>query len=738
MAGALYQDWENYNPNNPTALRPPSYWDAVKENLPHALRGFQRMPTNVMGFPVDMVNLAVGAEKPFLGSEYLAEKLNVPERTGHPTELGTEIASEFLLPTGQGLGRSALKAEEFLGRTLKEKLPEFVGKHVPEPFRTPITGLNIAKVYNKEGKLIDKVDDVVYHGTNKSFDKFSDEFKAIAGSSTDETLPKAHWFTDDPVTAGYYSEKAAGSTYLGVDKSFIPENRMGMKVFRDGGTGGENIRPSILNAKLLDLDMKGGSFQGRGYNKVNSKIREAKKDGYDGLRIRNYSDPANFSGITKEHRPSTHYAIFEGSKIDSALSPNLTKQAPKVDLSMRRQTNDFFDAMENDDLIFVGGVPSGNSRAGEIRRRYVVFDAKDKSKQLGEFEVFTDDKTNNFLGLVELKVKDKRKGTGKKIIDSLMQSDFVNDDFRIHSALKASIPFWKKMGTKFPEEDLRKFEKMKGHVTDKAIPLGIISKQAPKIENLNFNELLTAWTVDQTKVPRKLLSDKLSTPENKNRTIKALNNLGYKDTVPVYRTVRYKGELKDEDLISASLTPEANINFTKFSTEGKTINPLSDNPVPQDFAILRYDVPINDVKGYLPEFAGDIKRTVNKKIKDLGIGQEKISGLKTVTNPSAHAKQLLSTQDEIIADVSKIKPKVLQHYGGNKNLNPLSSELSIPSEIAKGKITKPSDLPSNYSVLPFPKGGINAPKEAWDAWAKNEEIAKKEMIKYYKEFYNIK
>ena len=110
-----------------------------------------------------------------------------------------------------------------------------------------------------------------------------------------------------------------------------------------------------------------------------------------------------------------------------------------------------------------------------------MFDAKDKSKQLGEFEVFTDDKTNNFLGLVELKVKDKRKGTGKKIIDSLMQSDFVNDDFRIHSALKASIPFWKKMGTKFPEKDLRRFEKMKGHVNDEAIPVGIISKQAPKM-----------------------------------------------------------------------------------------------------------------------------------------------------------------------------------------------------------------------------------------------------------------
>ena len=515
MAGALYQD----NPNNPTALRPPSYWDAVKQNLPHALRGFQRMPTNVMGFPVDMVNLVVGAEKPFLGSEYLAEKLNVPERTGHPTELGTEIASEFLLPTAQGLGRSALKAEEFLGRTFKEKLPEFVGKNVPEPFRTPITGLNIKP---KDSALSPKL---------------SKEDRIARGiESQRERLPKYLYHTPR----------------------------------------GRNVDDGIKTYKHKEFD-------------------EIGRDG---------------KGIYLSQEPYDSNSV----KIDVSKIP------------MRHQK----------DVDFTG-----------------------------------------------------------------QQEGYIVSKIDI------------------PKE-------------------AIVTKQAPKIENLNFNELLTAWTVDQTKVPRKLLSDKLSTPENKNRTIKALNNLGYKDTVPVYRAVRYKGELKDEDLISASLTPEANINFTKFSTEGKTINPLSDNPVPQDFAILRYDVPINDVKGYLPEFAGDIKRTVNKKIKDLGIGQEKISGLKTVTNPSAHAKQLLSTQDEIIADVSKIKPKVLQHYGGNKNLNPLSSELSIPSEIAKGKITKPSDLPSNYSVLPFPKGGINAPKEAWDAWAKNEEIAKKEMIKYYKEFYNIK
>ena len=555
MASALQQDWENYNPNNQTALRSPNYWDAVKENIPYALSGIKRIPPNWLGFPADIYSAAgygadrlsahpelqqeymnmmfndpslrpyenvrreeLVSDKPMftnkapLGSEWIAEKMGLPERTGHPTELGVEISGELALPF---LGKSALSALKIV----KDKLPEFVGKNVPELFKTPITGLNIKP-----------------------------KDSALSPNLTKE----------DKIARGIESQRELLPKYL----YHTPRGR--------------NVDDGIKTYKHKEFD-------------------EIGRDG---------------KGIYLSQEPYDSNSV----KIDVSKIP------------MRHRK----------DVDFTG-----------------------------------------------------------------QQEGYIVSKIDI------------------PKE-------------------AIVTKQAPKIENLNFNELLTAWTVDQTKVPRKLLSDKLSTPENKNRTIKALNNLGYKDTVPVYRTVRYKGELKDEDLISASLTPEANINFTKFSTEGKTINPFSDNPVPQDFAILRYDVPINDVKGYLPEFAGDIKRTVNKKIKDLGIGQEKISGLKTVTNPSAHAKQLLSTQDEIIADVSKIKPKVLQHYGLNKNLNPLSSELSIPSEIAKGKITKPSDLPSNYSVLPFPKGGINAPKEAWDAWAKNEEIAKKEMIKYYKEFYNIK
>ena len=179
MASALYQDWENYNFNNPTALRTPSYWYAVKENLPHALSGIKRMPSNWLGFPADIYSAAgygadrlsahpelqqeymnmmfndpslrpyenvrreeLVSDKPMftnkapLGSEWIAEKMGLPERTEHPTELWSEISSELALPF---LGKSALSA----GKIVKEKLPEFLGKHVPEPFITPITGLNI-------------------------------------------------------------------------------------------------------------------------------------------------------------------------------------------------------------------------------------------------------------------------------------------------------------------------------------------------------------------------------------------------------------------------------------------------------------------------------------------------------------------------------------------------------------------------------------------------------------------
>ena len=132
MASILQQDWENYNRNNPTALRPPSYWDAVKENLPHQLTGLSRVGTNALGFPVDIVNLGLEAtdatynlatgktgrhlssDYPFMGSRNFEDAFNIPERTGNPTDFWSEIGGEFLLPTGQGLALAALLKKNYL------------------------------------------------------------------------------------------------------------------------------------------------------------------------------------------------------------------------------------------------------------------------------------------------------------------------------------------------------------------------------------------------------------------------------------------------------------------------------------------------------------------------------------------------------------------------------------------------------------------------------------------------
>ena len=53
---------------------------------------------------------------------------------------------------------------------------------------------------------------------------------------------------------------------------------------------------------------------------------------------------------------------------------------------------------------------------------------------------------------------------------------------------------------------------------------------------------------------------------------------------------------------------------------------------PTEYRVVRYDVPRDRVVGYLPALPGDITQKVNKAVKKKGFGQEKVEGLKTVTN----------------------------------------------------------------------------------------------------------
>ena len=87
----------------------------------------------------------------------------------------------------------------------------------------------------------------------------------------------------------------------------------------------------------------------------------------------------------------------------------------------------------------------------------------------------------------------------------------------------------------------------------------------------------------------------------------------------------------------------------------------------------------------------DITQNVNKKLKQKGFGQEKISGVETITNPSKSAKNLIDMQEEVIADVSGLKQTVL---GSPQDLVPIDVNRILSGEIKTFKDFKNNLTPS--------------------------------------------
>ncbi len=252
--------------------------------------------------------------------------------------------------------------------------------------------------------------------------------------------------------------------------------------------------------------------------------------------------------------------------------------------------------------------------------------------------------------------------------------------------------------------------------------------------DFDTSELITSWVIDPTKVSReevasRLLSDRAIVA----KTNQALDTKGYGDTVPMFRLVKLTndGDFQPEELISATLDPNKVPSNVKFLTEGKF-----GMSTPTDYRLVRYDVPRDRIAGYLPAISGDIKQTVNRAVKDRGIGQEKVAGTLTVTNPAKHAKDLISLQDEIIADVSGLKPTVLSDNAG-KPMNMLSMGGSLPKLIAEGKVTSPEDiseaLPSYTALNPvkYMREKNTVPFE------EAEYQARQELINTYQDFFGI-
>jgi len=162
-------------------------------------------------------------------------------------------------------------------------------------------------------------------------------------------------------------------------------------------------------------------------------------------------------------RARSSYYNDDGSPTDD--HPDLRKPEPHLKLVPIKEeemsTHDMamgMFAMQNSQVALVGGMRSGNSRAGFTRLKFMVYDLRGVEGQLqgdewdereaGFVELFVKNGTKEVEGLVNIEFPPaKRKGgVGRVAIQSLKDTF---GELRVYDIQKKAIPFWRKMGATF-------------------------------------------------------------------------------------------------------------------------------------------------------------------------------------------------------------------------------------------------------------------------------------------------
>jgi hypothetical protein len=185
--------------------------------------------------------------------------------------------------------------------------------------------------------------ETVYHGTAADITEFKP--RQYGGSVTKANSAKmGTWFSDNPdVSAGY--AKMAGEdmpVQVLIDASNKAERAgqwdkanelMGQAekleqsgVLIDGG--GQNIIPARIRGNLFEIDAEGATMGDLDDSQLYKWSREAKKQGFDGLKIKNFSDNADYGTYT----PANHYLIFDPKNIRSTNAEFDPTKADSADL----------------------------------------------------------------------------------------------------------------------------------------------------------------------------------------------------------------------------------------------------------------------------------------------------------------------------------------------------------------------------------------------------------------------
>lgn len=198
-------------------------------------------------------------------------------------------------------------------------------------------------IIEDQQKILDKLEltEVVFHGTNQSFHSFSD--KRLGQSTMSRSSAMAFFFSDSPECAGYYAEYASKQTISEINSFEVTSEKLKAEADRlekiakttgnwgpyeeayqkwedfeigglrePEGTGAciYPVRLKMANPFEVDFD-KDESLSPWSMEDI---IANAKKNGHDGVIIRNIADNPGEKMVK-----CTHLAVFSADQIISVF-----------------------------------------------------------------------------------------------------------------------------------------------------------------------------------------------------------------------------------------------------------------------------------------------------------------------------------------------------------------------------------------------------------------------------------
>lgn len=168
--------------------------------------------------------------------------------------------------------------------------------------------------------------ETVYHGTAADFDQFNPS--QFGGSVTSAGSAKmGTWFSDKPSVAAGYARMAAEDAPVsnlirqadeaGRSGDFTRQERLTLQAEELEpqliDSGGQNIIPARIRGNLMEIDAAGATMSDLDDSQLLKWSEEAKSKGFDGLKIKDFSDNADYG----RYDPANHYLIFDEKNIRS-------------------------------------------------------------------------------------------------------------------------------------------------------------------------------------------------------------------------------------------------------------------------------------------------------------------------------------------------------------------------------------------------------------------------------------